>query len=193
MLHDGGTLANKHKFQAIGIQFLDPQWRKNHVVSIGFTASAVNTDSIVSEMLQAVFKERTGLEFQETVSSMMQDRCALGVSNQCDIEEEACLMHDGDKLGRSAVGALTRSRNKIVVNPFPEGVDLMSRAHKMGTFFSYSQQRRQHFQDVCATIGDIPVVGIQLDLSTTRVASSHQLLFSIRVIAAFVCIQCYQN
>ena len=28
-LHDGGTLANKKKFQALALQFIAPNWKKN--------------------------------------------------------------------------------------------------------------------------------------------------------------------
>ncbi|KAI9327729.1 hypothetical protein BDR26DRAFT_901199 [Obelidium mucronatum] len=115
LLHDGGTLQNKKKFQAIGIQFIDPQFRANHVVFVGFVASLTNTDSVVATTIQDTLKKRTGLDFDQCVSSMIQDRSALGVSSQLDIEEEGCLMHDRDKLGRSAIGSLTRSKDKQVI------------------------------------------------------------------------------
>ena len=30
-------------------------------------------------------------------------------------------MHQGDKVGLSAIGKLIRSKNRVAVNPFPEG------------------------------------------------------------------------
>ena len=53
-----------------------------------------------------------------------------------------CNMHDGDKLGQSAVGELVRSRNKVKVNPFPEGVAFMAKAHAIGVHFTYESRRR---------------------------------------------------
>ena len=35
-VHDGGTLTSKRKYQAFGIQFIDPQWRRNLVICLGF-------------------------------------------------------------------------------------------------------------------------------------------------------------
>ena len=36
VLHDGSTGSNGHKYQAIGCQFIDPKWKRNLVVCIGF-------------------------------------------------------------------------------------------------------------------------------------------------------------
>ena len=67
------------------------------------------------------------------------------VARKVDLEDEACRMHDADKLGRSAVGKLLqRDMSKPVgenghrpyVNPFPEGVNLMNKARSMGSHYS---------------------------------------------------------
>ena len=42
-------------------------------------------------------------------------------------------MHDGDKIGQSVVGGLVRTRNKTLINPFPEKRVLIKRAHALGT------------------------------------------------------------
>ncbi|KAI9344980.1 hypothetical protein BDR26DRAFT_932541 [Obelidium mucronatum] len=160
LLHDGGTLENKKKFQAVGLQFVDPQNQANHVVSIGFFASLINTDESIAEKLKLLLEKRTGLVFENCISSMMQDRAALGVSSQLEIESEACLMHD-------------------VVNPFQEGVALVKKAHSVGTYFSQSEKRRDSFENVCNSLTNCANVRIQVDLNTTRISSCHQLLFSI--------------
>ena len=72
---------------------------------------------------------------------MRSDRAAKGVAGELDMqEEEVCEMHDTEKLGQSATGGLVRTRKKVAVNPFPEGVDLVQRAHKLGAYFGYSTQ-----------------------------------------------------
>ena len=53
---------------------------------------------------------------------------------------KVCGMHDGDKLGQSAGGALVRTKNKVVVNPFPEGQAVMKKAHDMAVHFSYGNR-----------------------------------------------------
>ena len=55
-------------------------------------------------------------------------------------ERDTCDMHDGDKVGHSATGRLVRSRRNVELNPFTAGVPLMKTAHKVGTFFSYSNR-----------------------------------------------------
>ena len=84
-------------------------------------------------------------------------------------------MHDGDKVGASAIGDLTRSRNKIVLNPFPEGVALKNKFHKVGTHFSYAN-RRSALKDAGSSLGVhlMPDISIKLD----RIASAHGLIHS---------------
>jgi fructose-1,6-bisphosphatase/sedoheptulose 1,7-bisphosphatase-like protein len=70
------------------------------------------------------------------------------VANILEIEEdEACMMHDGDKVGAAATGKLTRSRQGAVVNPCESGRELMARAHKMAVFFSLGS-RQMHIQKI---------------------------------------------
>ncbi len=84
-------------------------------------------------------------------------------------------MHDGDKIGQSAVGGLIRTKNKVAVNPFPEGQELMKKAHKLGTYFSYITRHSQ-LMSFRQQLKDQPEIKIQVDLNTTRVAEQHGLL-----------------
>ena len=36
IIHDGVTLGNAGKYQAIGLQFIDPNWIENFVLCLGF-------------------------------------------------------------------------------------------------------------------------------------------------------------
>eukprot|EP00854_Cymbomonas_tetramitiformis_P031186 gene31186-39149_t len=179
-LHDGGTLVNKRKYQAIGLQFIDPEWRCNHVVCVGFPHSMNNRDFQVAQLLEKTVAVRTLFAFEDLVSAMRQDRAAKGVAAEvcAEVEEEVCDMHDGGKLGRAATGALTRSRKKVPINPFPEGVALMKSAHDMGVHFSYGTRHDSLMAIIGATIGKVPPIKIQVDLNTTRVAAQHSLLHS---------------
>ena len=93
-----------------------------------------------------------------------------------DLAGADCTMHQGDKAGRSAIGLLVRSRKKTPVNPFGSGVSLYGKAHKMAAHFSYGT-RRNKLQDIAKSI-DGPNIRLQLDLSSTRVASIHTLFIS---------------
>jgi hypothetical protein len=133
-LDDGGTLVSKRKYQALALQFIAPEWRRNLVVTVGLIRSMHNKDSDVANVWEVTIKARTGFTFTEIVARRRSDRAAKGVAGAlgCE-EEEVCEMHDTDKMGRAATGALVRTRKKVVVNPFAEGVALVSRAHKLGT------------------------------------------------------------
>lgn len=120
-LHDGGTLKNHSKYQACGLQFISERGDANLAVCIGLVKSPFNMDVEVATLFKNVCKERTGFEFSDLCMAVVSDRAAKGVSHYLDIEEEVCEMHDTDKIGQSATGALTRSRNRTVVNPFTEG------------------------------------------------------------------------
>jgi hypothetical protein len=177
-LHDGGTLVNKKKFQALAVQLIAPKWKKNLVITIGLIKSLHNKDADVAALWRKCMLERTGHTYDAVVARMRSDRAAKGVAGSLDMdEEEVCEMHDTDKLGRSAIGALVRTRMKVAVNPFPEGAELVQRAHKLGTYFGYST-RAHDLSAVGKAVGNCPDLKIQVDYNTTRIAAVHGLLYS---------------
>ena len=112
---------------------------------------------------------------------MVSDSAAIGVSSSAGIEErEYCNMHDGDNVGQGATDRLVRSRAKVVVNPFVEGVSLMKLAHKVVTHFSYS-----NWLDILhglVELTKVPKIRIQVDLNGIRIAAQHSIfLYLIRL------------
>ena len=57
-------------------------------------------------------------------------------------------MHNVDKVGQSATGRLTHSKDKKVINPFPEGVLLLKKVHKQAVYFSQLQKRWENIMDI---------------------------------------------
>ena len=58
------------------------------------------------------------------------------VANVWDLEVETCDMHDGDKVGTSAIGRLVRKDGwRNIVNPFPEGQDLEKKLNQQVNCF----------------------------------------------------------
>ena len=56
----------------------------------------------------------------------VQWRAALKVSGYLQFDEvEGCDTHDGEKIGRSSIGELAKTKNKQVINPFPERAKLI--------------------------------------------------------------------
>lgn len=177
-IHDGGTLTNKKKFQALAIQFVAPEWKKNMVVTLGLVPCNKSRDEDVARLWKDIMVERCGYEYNAVVARMRSDRAAKGVSSALDMEEqEVCEMHDTDKLGKAAIGALVRTRMRVPVNPFDEGVALISRAHKMGTYFGYSN-RQSELSEVGKALGGCADIKIKVNYNTTRIASVHGLLHS---------------
>ena len=178
LIHDGGTLKNKKKFQAFGIQFVDSHWLGNMVICFGFLRCYDSTDAAVATLASTLFEERSKLPMMDTISLAIQDRAAKGVSTELGIEEqEVCNMHDGDKIGQSAVGALVRTKNKVPVNPFPEGKEVMTCAHDLAVHFSYSKRHSQ-LLEFRAHIVSQPSIKLAVDHNRTRVAARHSLLYS---------------
>ena len=187
-IHDGGTLTNKKKYQAFGCQFMDPQWDRNFVIALGFVNLPDSITDTVASAFSDTFQDRYEFDFNKIFGSSVQDRAALSVSDALGFEEKfACMMHDGDKIGKSAYGGLERTKKKVAVNPFKEGTDLVAAMHNMGKYFSYSQRLKElhKLSDTMPYAGKQAKICIQLDLNTTRVASVHSLLQSeIRMMAA---------
>ena len=88
-------------------------------------------------------------------------------------------MHVDDKIGKVVAGDLVRSKNTVVVNPFPEGQELIKIAHDAATHFSYSTRHKKlcEFSDLVK--GGAPKIRLQNDKCTTRVASRHGMALSI--------------
>ena len=177
-IHDGVTLGNHKKYQSFGLQFIDPGWLSNIVVCLGFVRCRDSTNDGVKNLLESCCLKNTGKRLQSICALMVSDQAAVGVSSATRMDErESCDMHDGDKVGQSTTGRLVRSRNKIVLNPFTEGVALMKLAHKLGTYFSYSN--RLDVLHVIAKSIAVPQIRIQVDLNGTCVAAQHGLLYSL--------------
>jgi hypothetical protein len=142
-------------------------------------ASSYNSrDVAVSTLIETTTLERTGCVFGSLVGLLVSDRAALGVAKALNMDEiEGCLMHDGQKVAEAATGKLTRSPNKIVVNPFKEGAALLARAHKMAVHFSWGS-RRKKLEVIIKKLGGVPNITLKLDLNDTRIAAEHGLLIS---------------
>ena len=137
------------------------------------------TDKNVAELLQQVAKERLGYNLTEIGGIMVADRAAKGVAAAAGIEEEeVCLMHDGDKLGASAVGELVRTKNKVAVNPFSEGKAVVQNATNTAKHFSYGSSRIDKLHDFCKLTNEAPIRPCVIK-NGTRVAALWRLVHSL--------------
>lgn len=176
-LHDGGTLADKKKRLAFGIQFIDVDWKQNHVICLAMSPLSDSSAGPTAKLLRKIAIDRMGMEFDDTIACLAQDKAASAVAKALELEVEHCDMHQLSKISESAVGVLVRRKNKKVVNPFPAGETVMKTAHDMGKYFSYST-RHDALLECCRTVGAAEI-RIKLDINGTRITAKHGLLHSI--------------
>lgn len=178
-LHDCATLKNHHKSLASGVEFIDPEMHENHTLCVSMVPISGGTDKLTAEKLDECFMEVFGKKYDEVCNSTISDKAAAGVASEFEQESDICGMHDTDKVGRSMCGDLTRSKNKVVVNPFPEGQALMAQIKTAATYFSYST-RFDELAVVCDLVpGAVAKIRPKVDLNTTRVSARRRLVLSM--------------
>ena len=79
-MHDGFTLKNKDKHQAMGVQFADKDFKHDDVITLAFRKSVTHEADKVAELAEKSRYETFGLEFQEIFSSSVQDLSASYVA-----------------------------------------------------------------------------------------------------------------
>ena len=73
----------------------------------------------------------------------MQDQASKKVVQQLNVETDDCDTRQGNKVGSSAVGELTRS-NFFVVSPLTEGLEVMAILHDMVKHFKSNPRNRKN-------------------------------------------------
>ena len=68
-IHDGATAANKNKYQALAIQLVDPRWKCNLVICVGFVATLLSTAPTVAGLFNSILIERTGYALLALIGS----------------------------------------------------------------------------------------------------------------------------
>jgi hypothetical protein len=170
-LHDAVTLGNHVGYESMALDFIEKDFAALHVVCVGFKAKLLRDDGTFDGSDVAVAR---------LYDSTLQD--LVGRSAQ-----EACGMHDGDKLGSSAVGKLVRRvrRGPIInghhalANPFPEGTAKLKKFRKMATYYS-STGSRQSALMLLAAQQPFSVPKIKFQASKHPPKSSNILLLSRR-------------
>ena len=179
LLHDGATLKNGSKVQAIGMELLDLNYRANFVICLCCRESNKNKGKDVADLCKSVSIEICGMDLSQICGIAKQDRAALTVPGYLDMDEkESCDMHDGDKIGKSAIGDLTRSKGKIGVNPFPAGVKLSLKFQNVAKYFKSTLENRNNYKKIVDDDDNLPVCGIKRDLSGTRIQARYLLFLS---------------
>ena len=177
-IHDATTLDNSQKYLAIGAQFVPDDWSRNIVVALAFVPTKSTTGDACKILIENAFKACTSLEFDKVCGSGVQDKAALKTAQLLGLEKESCDMHDGDKIGKSAIGELVRSRNRIPVNPFNEGKDLVKKFQDQAKHFHSTPANQMKLDNLLDRNKDLPNAKIQRDLNETRISARWNLLCS---------------
>ena len=88
-------------------------------------------------------------------------------------------MHVDDKIAKAMIGDLTRSKDNVVQNPFPEGQELVKVAHDAATHFSYSTRFKKLCEFSNLVSGGAPKTRLQNDKCTTRVSARGNMVRSV--------------
>lgn len=72
-VHDACALCNKNnkKYQRMGLQFMDHEWRQNHVVCLCFQRCTDGRDQALAERFRSLVKERFEMDFDKVVASII--------------------------------------------------------------------------------------------------------------------------
>ena len=108
-LQDCATLASHDHILAIGFNYVDVDLENNWTICLACTPIGDGTDSGVALVLEDVFIDMLGYSHADLAHSTTSYRAAMGVVENT----YACGMHDTDKVGRSMIGDLVRSRKKV--------------------------------------------------------------------------------
>ena len=180
-LHDGGTLDNINKYQALSFQFIGTNWSRNFVVSIAFAQSNNDKATKLYELFTSLTIAHTGFDPKDIQGSCGADGADHKVSVLASVEARVCFMHNGDIVGASAVGKLVRTKMKVAINLFSEGNNLISKAHNLATRFLYgSEWYKQLWKLANALYGAHGEwIKLFLDLNYTWIYAQPPLFYSI--------------
>ena len=85
-------------------------------------------------------------------------------------------MHDTYKVGKSVIGELVRTKNKVEIKPSPEGLDLMKKLCDQAKWFESSSKHCNEFDNMLQSNPYLPSTRIQRDLNGTRISSVYNLV-----------------
>ena len=129
LIHDAVILANKSKYYSIGIQLFDKCFECNHTIVLSFGKVSTTGGKHIFDLTREVVEETTSFNFHTLTGSSIQDCATISVTEEPNLESEKCTMHQGDKIGKSSIKELAKSRNEVIDNPFPVGLNLSKKLH----------------------------------------------------------------
>ena len=149
---------------------------------MGCVYSDDSTGKEVVNLLDQTSTVIYGKPIKDVSTLIKSDGAAIGVSRELEMEEnEGCDMNDGNNIGSAAIGRLTRSRSKVVINEFKCCLELIEKFYKTGKHLSMSSNSTMRFDAIKKKHFDkIPSKHITVDLSTTHISAVRMLVKAFR-------------
>lgn len=177
--HDCVTLKSTDSYLASGLQFVDVESKRNITLCMGFERVVKKKSRAMATTLDRMCQHLTGRTYSELAYATIADHAALTVAQEFGHEKCGCDMHAISKISESAVGDLTRSRNREVVNPFDECDALLKKAHKMAKYFRFQARRSKLFSLATNVQGGFAKIRPQLKLNGTRISARLNEVYSV--------------
>lgn len=124
LLRDDGTATGREPLAVIAVEFVDPRFEKNWVITVGCINS---TEVGLSDLIRGILNRRLDIEDMSAVVT-------VATSNL----QAVCFAEDigrSDPIFAYAVSQSNRSRNKIFIEVCLEALDLMQRVRKTAIYF----------------------------------------------------------
>ena len=101
------------------MKFVDNKFSHNDSIELSFRMPFSLKDYKAAELVEELCDYCFGLNFTNTFSSSAQDLTASDLSKELNVDKVECDMHQGDKVVTSAVGELTRTKDKAKLQLIP--------------------------------------------------------------------------
>ena len=106
-------MNNEDECQAMSMKFADTDCKHNNAISLAFRKLDTRASDKVTELTQQTRNETFGVEFHDAFSCSIQDLAASAITKESQVDKVEHAMHQGDKVGASAVGELARTASKV--------------------------------------------------------------------------------
>ena len=115
-MDDGATLANHHKFLAVGVQLIDPLIQRNHAICLGMRRLKGGTHEQNVEAIEFCTQRAFGMSTKQIAHSCIADSAAKGILKSFDLKvgaKKSLVRVDRPVLELTSVGQTTRARAQL--------------------------------------------------------------------------------
>ena len=95
------------------MHFADKEHKHDNAIALTFRKLYSHTSDELAELGQEACNKTFGVEFVDAFSCLVHDLAASAIAKELQVDEVECDMHQGDKVGASAVGELVHTVSKV--------------------------------------------------------------------------------